>query len=322
MSTAPVGPGPGNQHGASWAEPCPSTAPTGFFRRRQWAWRSGSCAAVNHRFEVLSEAPYDLGDVFGAVTGPLRADGGPTSLSRYRVIRGSSRQFPYAMYYENSRLVLSRATGPLLRLLAWHVNRRAVAESLTDFVMLHAACATRCGQTVLLPGGEECGKTTTVAGLLREGYGYVTDEAVAIHPGTLQVTPYPKALSVDAGAWPLFPSCRPAALPADVAQWQVPAHHLGASPAGGVIRAPRLIVFPHFAPEGPTRALELTPAQAVRELVQQTFGFPCAPQRNLWALGALTRHATSVSLRFETLTDAVDAIEQLVSETLRKELTS
>jgi hypothetical protein len=79
---------------------------------------------------------------------------------------------------------------------------------------------------LVFAGVMEAGKTTLVAGLVRAGFGYLTDEAGAIERETLLIQPYPKPLSLEPGSWPLFPELEPQA---DLAtdeykayEWQVP----------------------------------------------------------------------------------------------------
>lgn len=302
------------------ARDCPPTAPPGFFSQRRWSWRSGNCAAVDHRFEVMSEEPFDLGPLMRPVTTPLRAPADGRALGRYRIVRRRNEAVPYALYYDYSRLLLSRTPEAVLRFLSWHVNRQAIDHSSVRHVVLHAAAATRAGITLILPGDQERGKTTTVAGLLREGYDYVTDEAVAINPRTLCITPFPKALSLDDGSWPLFPECRPVTAPFETRQWQVPAESLGSRSLRCVVRPPRIIVFPHFVAGSATRSLTLSKSEAVRELAQATFHFEDQPARNLHTLGALVRSATAARLRIGSLDEAVLAIERLVSQALMEEL--
>lgn len=74
-------------------------------------------------------------------------------------------------------------------------------------MMFHAAglADTTNGRTVALVAPSGTGKTTICAALGPQ-FGYVTDETLIIDPGTLQVTPFPKPLSVlsSAGRRPKF----------------------------------------------------------------------------------------------------------------------
>jgi hypothetical protein len=297
----------------------PPTAPEDWFETRTPVWRSKPCAAGNHVFDVSMEGTADLLDRLKAITVPLTSRDGHRGLAHYRILHRTHEHVPFALYFENTRLVLARSLEPVLRLLAWHVNQSMVASTCRDHVVLHAAAATRAGITVVLPGDQEHGKTTTVAGLLRGGYDYVTDEAVALDPTTLRITSFPKALSIDEGAWPLFPECR-GLFGDDARQWQVRAERLGARSLGGTVPPPRLVVFPRYRAGAPTVARPISAGDAVRRLVSCTFRFPDDPSRNLAALAVLAQEASTADLQIGDLDDAVSAIDRMLSEALMRRL--
>jgi hypothetical protein len=186
--------------------------------------------------------------------------------------------------------------------------------------VLHAAAATRGGVTVVLPADQECGKSTTVAGLLREGYEYVTDEAVAIDPESSRVAPFPKTLTLDPGSWSLFPECRPGWTSEASPQWHVPAEWLGADRTTRAVPPPRLLVFPKYVAGSSTMSSPLSPAEAVREMARSTFEFRRHAERNLRTLAGVASRATSVRLRIGSLEEAVLTIEALVSQALLEDL--
>ena len=94
------------------------------------------------------------------------------------------------------------------------VNHRAIAS--WDGVVCHAGGVARGGDAFVFPAQMEWGKTTLTAGLVRFGFDYLSDEAIAFTPDTNVVEPYPKPLSLDRGAWPLFPELDPRA---EWAEW-------------------------------------------------------------------------------------------------------
>lgn len=297
----------------------PAVAPPGLFDGHRWLWRSETCSALGHHFEVLCAAP-DLTSALQLVTAPLRSGTRIRDRQVYRVLHQPGEELPFAMYLDETRLLMSSTAEPILRFLTWHVNRRAITTGVRRHVLLHAAGATRAGVAVLLPGGQEHGKTTTVAGLLQEGYGYITDEALALDVCGLGISPFPKALSIDEGSWPLFPQVRPRGLPSGAHQWQVPSEHLG----GHGHREPLVprqvaIVFPRYTEGVRTAATPLTRAEALRELVQCTFEFERDVPRNLSTLRRFVEGAVCARLAIGSLADAVLAIETLVSDVILEE---
>lgn len=291
----------------------PSVAPAGFLEGRTALWSSQACAAGDHRFDVSTESAPGLVERLQLITRPLVSGHTRDRVAHYRILRGRDPQVPYALYFESTRLLLARSVEPLVRFLCWHVNQSMVARSCRHHVVLHAATATRAGITVMLPGDQEHGKTTTVAGLLREGYDYVTDEATVIQPATLQVLPFPKALSIDEGSWHLFPECR-TLFQDHTQQWQVPAEVLGGRSLHRPVAPPKLIVFPKYCEGASTTLVPASPGQAVTGLVSSTFRFTERPGLNLAVLGALASGATAAYLRIGDLEQAVLMIDRMLSE--------
>ena len=91
----------------------------------------------------------------------------------------------------------------MLNLVIQNLNR-LVASTWTGAVC-HAGAVAHEGNGVLFPADPESGKTTLTCGLVRAGFSYLSDEAVAFRPGTSVIEPYPKPLSLDRGSWFLFP---------------------------------------------------------------------------------------------------------------------
>ena len=65
------------------------------------------------------------------------------------------------------------------------------------------------GAGAIISGPSGAGKTTFTAALVRAGFGYLTDEALAIDPVTGLLQPYPKALAIKRGSWELLDDLRP-----------------------------------------------------------------------------------------------------------------
>ena len=301
----------------------PRIAGAGLFAGRDWAWSSGPCAAVEHRFSLLSEAADGVRDCLEPVLAPLRGVPGDPVAGAYRVIRRADPEVPYALYYERQRLTLTSRPAALARVLTWHINRQVIDRSADRFVMLHAGAATRAGVTVILPADHGRGKTTAVAGLLREGYGYVTDDAVAIDPDSLWITPFPKALSIDEESWHLFPECRPpsSSTGGGGRQWNAPASRLLATTERRLVAPPRVIVFPRYVAGSTTDCVVLARDEAVEELTRCAFSFPRQPDRDRRVLAEIAAGASvSASLRTGSVDQAVLAVEALVSQAIVEHL--
>jgi hypothetical protein len=222
--------------------------------------------------------------------------------------RGARR---YALYWDDERVELTNTLQRGLALLLWHVNQEAVRATVGSHVVLHAAGAERDGVTVLLPAAMEAGKTTTVAGLLRAGFRYLTDEAVALDPDTLAALPFHKPLSIDAGSWEVLADLRPDDPERVLAQWQVAPTSV-APLCSDVV--PRVIVAPQYVAGASTELLPITRGAMLAHLAGCCFAFADQPRRNLDVLARLVAAADCRRLVVGDLDRAVDLIKELVEE--------
>lgn len=203
--------------------------------------------------------------------------------------------------------------GTLVPLLVHDVNRRALDD--TPLLAAHAGGVTRGDAAVVLPAHMESGKTTLTGGLVRAGFSYLTDEAVAFDWDTLAVVPYAKPLSFDRGSWPLFAELEPVApLPGDGykrTQWQVPADAIrpGAFACGGLVRE---LVFPRYEPSAATELVAMTRGEALVELARNTFRFRAHGRRALGTLARVVESAECHRLRVGDLDEAVALVDGLV----------
>ena len=291
----------------------------------QWAWTSGPCRALEHDFEVWVEAGWDAGPL-APVVAPfrLRRPEATRPTVRYEIRSSPERPGFGRLYADGERVAGGRYTSELLAGLTWHINQSVIRTSTDRYMLMHAAAATTANVTVVLAADMESGKTTTVAGLLRSGFDYVTDEAVAVDPETGQISPFPKTLSVDPGSWPLFPECAPRARVerevARVRQWMVEPHRLGARVAAGPVSSPEVVLFPKYVAGATTQLVPVSAGEATHELCRMNFEFARHPGRNLRTAARLASTATCARLRIGDLDDAVDLVHELVSQRILESL--
>ena len=193
------------------------------------------------------------------------------------------------------------------------LNQQAV--DIDYAVSSHAGGVARGGAACVLPADPESGKTTLTTGLVRAGYDYLTDEAVAFHTETGAVEAYPKPLAIDFGSQHLFPELDPPLPPRskrpEAGQWQVPPGSIRPDVVAGPCRA-RWVVFPKYE-EGATTRLEPVPrAEALVELAKNTFRFREHPRRALDTLSLVVRDVDCYRLRVGDLDEAVDRVAELM----------
>lgn len=204
--------------------------------------------------------------------------------------------------------------GGLLPTIVGTLNRTAAEGS--PHLLVHAGAVERAGVGLVLPAPMESGKTTLTAGLVRAGFGYLTDEAAAFDRATATLLPYPKPLSLDRGSWSLFPELEPhEPFPDDaykIDQWQVPALDIRPDALGGPCPA-GFVVFPTYATGARTRLEPLTRAEALVELAKNTFRFDREGRPTFALLARILRGAETHRLTVGTLDDAVAALSRLVA---------
>ncbi|HVE63502.1 MAG TPA: hypothetical protein VNB94_06855 [Mycobacteriales bacterium] len=286
---------------------------------RDWAHVSRTFQALRFDFAVRTdsvEVGRQLETVFG---GFAPATGAGTTYSL--IDEGESIQHRYRIYCDDTLLSQATTLSWSIAVLLQNVNQQVISRSSADLVLLHAAGAERNGVGVVLPAPMECGKTTTVSGLLRRGFRYLTDEAVAIDPATLLVQPFPKALSIDRGSWPVLPDFEPPPPRLVLDQWQVPPSAIRPDLVSGPV-LPRLFVLPRYQ-AGVRTALEpLSRAKTLMALVECTFEFPGQPRRNLETLGRVLAGCDCYRLDIGNLDQAVDLISGLVDDVTMEERTA
>jgi hypothetical protein len=213
----------------------------------------------------------------------------------------------------DDEIVTGTGGGDLAGSFVHHVNRQAIEADYA--VMCHAGGVELDGAGLILPAHMESGKTTLTTGLVRAGFGYLTDEAVAFDRETALIEPFPKPLSIDAGAQHLFPELEPDPAPGDDAppaeQWQVPPDAIRRGAVGRSCPA-RFIVFPMYERDAVTTLVPMSRASGLVELATNTFSFRDHPRRSLDLLARVVDGAQCFKLTVGNLDEACAVIVELV----------
>jgi hypothetical protein len=194
--------------------------------------------------------------------------------------------------------------------LLWHINQQVI-DSTQDLLLFHASAAEHDGVGILFPATAESGKTTLVAGVVRAGLRYVTDEAAAIDLDTITLHPYAKPLSVDPGSWEvladLAPQVEEAVEPYLSSQWHV--DPLSIRPdALASVSDPRFVVFPSYIAGAGTHLEPVGRAEAVLLLSSNCFNLSRFGRRGFEAMTELVRGADCYRLTVDRLDDGVGAV--------------
>jgi len=221
------------------------------------------------------------------------------------------------LHLDGARILHTESPAVAFSHLIWELNRQTI-EHTTGRTLVHASAAARGGQAVVLVGPMGSGKSTLVAALVQAGFGYVTDEVVAINPETLLVDPYPKPISLGGAggsvpdALAALQTLRPAGLESYLGDhWLVAPERVrpGAVADRTMIGA---VVVPDYVPHAPARLEPLSRPEAVLTLAEHTFQLGDRPEDHLDALARVVAEASCHRLISGDPDGAVAALRPLL----------
>jgi hypothetical protein len=181
-------------------------------------------------------------------------------------------------------------------------------------VAVHAGAVAVRDAGLLLSGPAEAGKSTLTAGLVCAGASYLGDEAVGIDAAAGRLLAYPKPLTLDPGSHHLFPDLADIAVAGSGTdrRWHVPVHAIRRDAVATDAPLTHVVLCQYES--GATTALhELSRAETVYELAEQTFRFKERPRRSLDTLATAVAAASCHRLIVGDLDAAVRAVLELVS---------
>lgn len=193
-------------------------------------------------------------------------------------------------------------------------NRAEVDRRSTSFALIHAGAVTRDGAVVLFPGEAESGKSTLVAGLVRAGWDYISDELASLDPSTGRVHPYTRPISIDVGAYSVFPELS-GRYDEAAEQWHVDADDLRPGAAIDQPLRPTHIVFNRYVAGGSTELNELSGIEVVRRLLENTVRLATIGSAGFDVVIDTALSVRAAELTSGSLAEQIEAIDQFVSTT-------
>jgi hypothetical protein len=204
----------------------------------------------------------------------------------------------------------------LLGALEWTVTSEAIASIGRRCLLFHGGVVALGKEGVILPASVGSGKTTLVAGLLRFGFRYLSDDIVVYDPTSRELLPFARSLCVKDGSRPvlepLFPGL--STLPRyrrfgnDLATYLPPP--VGSDPEGPIL--PRHLVFPRYVVGAETRLRPIARSAALQGLLEQSFNARQLGSTSIETAVKLVRELTCWSLTSGDLIEAIDAVENCV----------
>jgi len=223
-------------------------------------------------------------------------------------IGGGSR---YELRADGEELVKNVSVQDALAYLSWHVMREVVAGA--PGVIVHAGAVAADERAIVMPGQSGAGKSTLVAGLLRAGLSYLSDEMAAFDLSG-RVVPVPRALNLKRGTVALFPGiggpdgARLRHLDGSMAVQPVDVGAAGASGACPVA----WIVAPRYVAGAPTELVPVTRARGLSDLATNAFNLDVWATAGFGTLADVAARAKCFRLTFGDLDDAVRSLEALI----------
>lgn len=268
---------------------------------------------AGYRFRLVSEVE-DAGQLTHELFMSHQADRGGEPATYY-MRRVPGHRHRYTLYRDDDCL-LDEARGypaALVDFVASDVTRKAI-EAQDGFLVVHAAAASWMGRGIIMPAGTGSGKTTTVAGLVRAGFDYLSDEAAPIDPRTRMVHPFPRPLALDlmspiAGLADELPARYHDLMRRQ--QYYVPCDYIRAGSLGEPCRIDYVLV-PRYSSGSDTRLDPMTRAEALTLVAEQSFNFDQYGSNGLSLLADVLRDAHCFRLRIGDLEDAVTQVKKLV----------
>ncbi len=202
-----------------------------------------------------------------------------------------------------------------LDLLVGLVNRLAL-DAEPEALHLHAGCVALGDRAAVIAAPSGTGKSTLTTALVTRGWTYLSDETVRVDDGGLQVSGFPKPLTIKSTGQHLWPQLRAHRLTidhSDRSSWQVPASALGAACATRA--GARLIVLLHRGDDASeARAEPVHPADATVHLLTHAldgrrYGAPA-----LGRLADLVRRSAPFRVYAGTPTTTSMIVEELMEQ--------
>lgn len=232
----------------------------------------------------------------------------------YAIVHLDRSEMPYRILFDTEEIAAVPSSAKAIDYLLWHVNRQVI-ERTGDLVLIHAGAVAGRGGGIVLPAPSGSGKSTIVAGLIRSGMSYLTDEAAAIDPTTGALHPYPKPLSLDQGSLralaDLDPPFDDAVVPPGSDESHVPAVRLRADSLASTC-SPAFVIAPCFSPGATNRIVPVSRAQALVLLVESSFNLASFGPSAFLALAQVVRQSACYRLEFSDLARACALVAELV----------
>ncbi len=198
----------------------------------------------------------------------------------------------------------------------WGLNW-CIAGHSHRYLILHAGVVERDGRAIVIPGPPGSGKSTLCAGLVARGWRLLSDELAMIDPGTLELIPVPRPLSLKNESIEVIrefaPGLKLGRAYAETNKGSVAHMRL---PQETVDRArepatPALVVLPAYVTGRPARLESHPPGQMFMYLADNAFNYNVLGTSGFQSLAAVVDCCRCYRLTYGDLDEATQILEQL-----------
>ena len=236
----------------------------------------------------------------------------PDRVVTYSLASDPGGDGPFRLWRDRLPLYTDDRADLVLDYFLWRLNDDVV-QTARDFVLVHSGVVqAESGDLILLPARSGAGKSSLTAALTIAGYRYYSDEFAPVDPVTRRVHPFPKALTLKVGSFPLFPQLEPPvdASARDSEHWHISPAQLG-SPRVSVPGRVALVVMPRYLPGADTEVRPLSRGQVLHELLEHTLNRQIYGRRALTVLTDVVRDCSGYAVEYSCLDSAVAAVRGL-----------
>lgn len=203
-----------------------------------------------------------------------------------------------------------------LPMFEWAINW-SVFTRPNQYLMLHAGVVERGGKALILSGRPGAGKSTLTAALVLRGWRLLSDEVALIPPGTRNLLPLPRPVSLKERSIDLVRRSSPDAVigPLTPGTKKGTVAHLK-PPVDSVVRAhePAVaawLVFPWFGAGYETTLQPISRAKALLRAGQEAFNYSMLGAVGFETLADVVDGMACYDLPFSDLDAALEALEAL-----------
>ncbi len=282
-----------------------------------WAHRTPSLSGLSYRFAVRSD-DRRLGELVEVALAGLR-DGRTGAPAEHWYSLTSSPDGPgtFDVMRDDGVIARGQRGGDAVGWVVRDVNRSAAAAS-GDALLFHAGALEAGGTGVLVPGASGSGKSTLVAGLVRAGLGFLTDELAAFDMERGLLLPYAKPITVKPGSFATLADLDPglgagtAAGHWDGAEWQVAVGEATGRRIGRPCE-PGVVIVPRYDARATTALSPLSDTEAFFALALNAVNLVPHGAAGTTALGGLAAGCRCYALAMSDLDEACRLVVDLVA---------